>query len=80
MKISYTRKFLKDLNKAKSAGLLPKIKDLIEIISKNYLATYPPFEKLTDKNYSRRINVQHRLVYAVTEDTIIFLRCWGHYE
>ena len=80
MKISYTKRFLKDLDKARRAGLLSKVKELIEVVSADYLATYPPFEKLTDKNYSRRINVQHRLVYAVTKDTIIFLRCWGHYE
>ncbi len=86
--VMYTLKFskmaVKDSGKLKSAGLDEKAKRLLRIIEENPFQT-PPYEKLIgDLNgmYSRRINIQHRLVYAVDEETKIVrvLRMWKHYE
>lgn len=85
----YTLKFskmaVKDSGKLKSAGLDEKTKRLLRIIEENPFQTPPPYEKLIgDLNgmYSRRINIQHRLVYAVDEETKVIrvLRMWKHYE
>ncbi len=87
--VMYTLKFskmaVKDSGKLKSAGLDEKAKRLLRIIEENPFQTPPPYEKLIgDLNgmYSRRINIQHRLVYAVDEETKIVrvLRMWKHYE
>ena len=82
MKVEFHKSFLKDFKKAKRTYLLPTIKHLIEIVKNNPYEAYPPYEKLEGKccEYSRRINEQHRLVYEISDDTIIFLHCWGHYE
>ena len=81
MKTIFKNRFLRDLEKAKGTHLLPKIKQLIAIVSKNPFQT-PPYEKLRGhpSAYSRRINAQHRLVYIVSGNTVEFDRCWGHYE
>ncbi len=87
--VMYTLKFskmaVKDSGKLKSAGLDEKAKRLLRIIEENPFQTPPPYEKLIgDLNgmYSRRINIQHRLVYAVDEETKVIrvLRMWKHYE
>ncbi len=87
--VMYTLKFskmaVKDSEKLKSAGLDEKAKRLLRIIEENPFQTPPPYEKLIgDLNgmYSRRINIQHRLVYAVDEETKVIrvLRMWKHYE
>ena len=82
MKIVYSKRFQQDLLKASSCHLIEKVKKLVEIVSENPLQTPPPFEKLNSprNTYSRRINVQHRLVYELYETYIKFLTCWGHYE
>ena len=84
-KIVYTKHAQKDAKKASSAGLKRKILKLIEVIKENPYQTPPPYEKLIGDlsgAYSRRINIQHRLVYEVIEDqkTIKVLRMWTHYE
>jgi toxin YoeB len=68
-----------------SAGLKNKAKDLLEIIAANPFQNPPPYEKLVGDlagAYSRRINIQHRLVYQVIqeENTVKVLRMWTHYE
>lgn len=83
--IKYSKQAVKDIKNLKSAGLDNKAKRLIEIISKNPFQNPPPYEKLIGDlsgMYSRRINIQHRLVYAVDEETktIKVLRMWKHYE
>lgn len=87
--VMYTLKFsklaVKDSAKLKQAGLDEKTKRLLKIISENPFQTPPPYERLIgdlDGMYSRRINIQHRLVYAVEEETKIIrvLRMWKHYE
>ncbi len=84
-KIYYTKQAQKDARKLASSGLRPKAKELLRIISENPFQNPPPYEKLVGDlsgAYSRRINIQHRLVYQVYEEdkSIKVLRLWTHYE
>ena len=84
-KITYTKAATKDIPKLKAAHLDSKAKALIEVIRKNPYQTPPSYEKLVGDLqglYSRRINVQHRLVYEVFEEeqTIKIISLWTHYE
>ena len=84
-RIVYTRQAHKDAKKIATAGLKPKAEKLLEILSKNPFQTPPPFEKLIGDlsgASSRRINIQHRLVYHVLEEirTVKVIRMWTHYE
>ena len=84
-KIVYTKTAIKDIPKLKSAHLDEKAKALIEVIRENPYQTPPSYEKLVGDLaglYSRRINIQHRLVYEVLEDeqTIKIVSLWTHYE
>ena len=81
----YTKQAQKDAKKIASADLKPKVALLLELIAQNPYSNPPPYEKLIGDlagAYSRRINIQHRLVYQVieTEKTIKILRMWSHYE
>jgi Txe/YoeB family toxin of toxin-antitoxin system len=74
-----------DAKKINAAGLRSKTEKLLELLAENPLKTPPPFEKLVGDlsgAYSRRINIQHRLVYQVIEDkkVVKVLRMWTHYE
>lgn len=84
-RIVYRKKVIKDIPKIKSAGLDEKVKRLIEVIKENPFKNPPPYEKLVGDlqgAYSRRINIQHRLIYQVLEEskTIKILSIWTHYE
>ena len=84
-KIVFTKLAVKDLKKLKAAGLSQKAKNLVELIKQNPFETPPSFEKLVGDlsgAYSRRINIQHRLVYSVDEasKTVKIIRMWTHYE
>lgn len=84
-KIIYTKRALKRLPNLKAVGLKNKLDFLIEIIKNNPYQTPPIYEKLTgdmSEYYSRRINIQHRLVYQVNEEEKIIkiLSMWSHYE
>ncbi len=84
-KIVYTRQAQKDAKKIAAAGLKPKAEKLLEILIKNPFQTPPPFEKLVGDlsgAYSRRITIQHRLVYQVLEEirTVKVIRMWTHYD
>ena len=84
-RIVYTRQAQKDAKKIAAAGLRQKAEKLLGILSKNPFQTPPPFEKLIGDlsgAYSRRINIQHRLVYQVLEEirTVKVIRMWTHYE
>lgn len=84
-KLVYTKQAQKDAKKAASVGLKPKIIKLLEIIKNDPFQNPPPFEKLLGDltgAYSRRINIQHRLIYQVYEDKKIvkILRMYTHYE
>ncbi len=75
----------KDAPKLASAGLKPKAQELLALIQENPFQDPPPFEKLVGDlagAYSRRINIQHRLVYEVLAEqrTIKVLRMWSYYE
>jgi Txe/YoeB family toxin of toxin-antitoxin system len=81
----YTRQAKKDAKKLKGTPLTKKAKELLEIISADPFADPPPFEALMGDlkgAYSRRINIQHRLVYQVITDEMIVkvVRLWTHYE
>ena len=81
----FTKQAVKDSKKLSSAGLRPKAEKLLEIISENPFQNPPPYEKLTGDltgYYSRRINIQHRLVYQVIakEKAVKVIRLWTHYE
>ena len=83
--IFYTKTAIKDIPKLQGAHLDKKAKALIELIRENPSKTPQRYEKLMgdlDGLYSRRINVQHRLVYEVFEETktIKILSLWTHYE
>ncbi len=83
--IVYTRQAQKDARKIASSKLKPQTQRLLEIMAKNPFQNPPPFEKLVgdlEGAYSRRINIQHRLVYQVydAEHTVKVLRMWTHYE
>ncbi|MEZ5692107.1 MAG: Txe/YoeB family addiction module toxin [Rickettsiales bacterium] len=84
-KIVYTKQAQKDARKSASAGMKEKIQTLLSLIEKNPFINPPPYEKLLGDllgAYSRRINIQHRLVYQVLEQERIIkiLRMWTHYE
>ena len=81
----YTKKAVSDIPKLKASGLDKKAKALIELLKENPHQSPPPFEKLKGdlKNaFSRRINIQHRIIYEIIEDTKIvkIIRLWTHYE
>lgn len=81
----FTRQAQKDARKLSSAGLRPKAEALLELLRKNPFQTPPPYEKLVGDlagACSRRINIQHRLVYQVVPAarTVKVIRLWTHYE
>ncbi|HEY3300344.1 MAG TPA: Txe/YoeB family addiction module toxin [Methylophilaceae bacterium] len=81
----YTKAAQKDALNLKAAGLKEKASSLLDIIAKNPFQNPPPYEKLVGDlsgTYSRRINIQHRLVYQVleVEKVVKVLRMWSHYE
>ena len=83
--VVFTKQAQKDAKKLSDAGLRPKAEKLIEILRKNPYKFPPPFEKLLgdlSRAFSRRINIQHRLVYQILDDEKIVkvIRMWTHYE
>ena len=93
-RIVYEKQAAKDIKNLKSAGLDKKAKELIEIIRENPFQTPPVYEGLVGNlqgYYSRRINIQHRLVYQVYAEpiaidgveyqgTVKIIRMWTHYD
>ena len=81
----FTKQAPKDAKKLRASGLRPKAERLLEILELNPCRNPPPYEKLVGDLIgacSRRINIQHRLVYQVLEDlkTVKIIRMWTHYE
>lgn len=81
----FTKQAQKDARNLSSAGLRSKAETLLEVLATDPFKNPPPFEKLVGDlkgAYSRRINIQHRLVYEVLEQehTVKVLRMWTHYE
>ncbi|WP_027715280.1 Txe/YoeB family addiction module toxin [Desulfuromonas sp. TF] len=84
-RIVFTKQAQKDAKKLSASGLKPKAEKLLGVLAENPYQTPPPYEKLVGDlagAYSRRINIQHRLVYQVLEETrtVKMLRMWTHYE
>jgi len=84
-KLVFTKQAQKDAKKLSASGLKNKAQKLLEIIKENPFQNPPPYEKLVGDlsgAYSRRINIQHRLVYQLLEGNKIVkvLRMWSHYE
>lgn len=81
----FTKQAQKDAKKIAHSGLKPQAERILEIIKENPFKNPPPYEKLVGDlsgAYSRRINIQHRLVYEVLVNikTIKIIRMWTHYE
>ena len=83
--VLFTKQARKDAKRVAASGLKPKVETLLAVLAANPLQSPPPFEKLVgdlEGAHSRRINLQHRLVYQVLkeEKTVKVLRLWTHYE
>lgn len=83
--VVYTKQAQKDAQKLASAGLKSKAQEFLKVLAENPFQNPPPYEKLVGDlsgAYSRRINIQHRLVYQVLEQekVVKVLRLWTHYE
>lgn len=83
--VVFTRQAKKDAKKLSAAGLRAKAETLVDILRNNPYQTPPPYEKLIGDlkgAYSRRINIQHRLVYQILdyEKAVKVIRMWTHYE
>lgn len=81
----FTKQAQKDAKKIAQYGLKPQAERLFEILKENPFLNPPPYEKLLGDlsgAYSRRINIQHRLVYQILDDikTVKIIRMWTHYE
>lgn len=84
MEVVYSKQAFRDYEKLKQFPVLVnKVKKIIELLANNPFETPPAYEKLVgfEDVYSRRINVQHRLVYQVRKDenTVVIIRMWTHY-
>jgi toxin YoeB len=84
-RVVFTKQAQKDARKIARAGLRDKAEELLDLIRADPRQSPPPFEKLIGDlagAYSRRINIQHRLVYQVLDDehTVKVIRMWTHYE
>ena len=83
--VVFTKHAQKDAQKLATSGLKERAQALLAVIRDNPFQNPPPFEKLVGDlagAYSRRINIQHRLVYEVLDEvhTVKVLRMWSHYE
>ena len=83
--VVYAKHAVKDAKKIAASGLKGNAQELLEVLASDPFQNPPPYEKLVgdlDGTYSRRINIQHRLVYEVfkKERTVRVLRMWSHYE
>jgi Txe/YoeB family toxin of toxin-antitoxin system len=84
-KLVYTKQAQKDAKRLAESGLKSKAQALLDVLAKNPWQNPPPYEKLRGDlagACSRRINIQHRLVYQVMDDikTVKVIRMWTHYE
>ena len=84
-RLVYTRQARKDARKLAASGLKPKARELLDILREDPFRSPPPYHRLVGDlagAYSRRINIQHRLVYQVLKEdrTVKVIRMWTHYE
>ena len=83
--IVHTKRSLKDFGKVSTSSLKPRVRALLDILLENPYQNPPPYEKLAGdlkSLYSRRINIQHRLIYEIreAEKVIKIMSMWSHYE
>ena len=84
-RLLYTKQAQRDAKRLAAAGLKPRAQELLDVLADDPFRSPPPFEKLVGDlrgAYSRRINIQHRLVYQILTDehAVKVLRMWTHYE
>jgi toxin YoeB len=84
-RLVYTKQAKKDAKKLSRSGLKPQAERLLAILKENPYRTPPPYERLVGdlaEACSRRINIQHRIVYQILDDlkTVKIIRMWTHYE
>ena len=84
-RVILSKQAAKDAKKLNSAGLRPQAERILALLQKDPFVLYPPYEKLVGNLqgfYSRRINIQHRLVYRVDSEqqVVHVLRMWSHYD
>lgn len=84
-RLVFTKQAQKDARRLAAAGLKPKARSILAVLEEDPFLTPPPFEKLVGDlsgAYSRRINIQHRLVYQILDEehVVKVLRMWTHYE
>jgi len=83
-RLYYSKQAQKDAKKLASSNLKMKAQEVLNVIREDPFAEYPPYEKLIGDlsgAFSRRINIQHRIVYQVLDSqTVKILRMWTHYE
>lgn len=83
--VVYAKQALKDAKKLSASGLRPRAEQILNLLARDPFQSPPPYEKLVGDlagAYSRRINIQHRIVYEVflKQKTVRVLRMWTHYE
>jgi toxin YoeB len=83
--VVYAKQALKDAKKLSASGLRPRAEQILDLLARDPFQNPPPYEKLVGDlagAYSRRINIQHRIVYEVfnKQKTVRVLRMWTHYE
>jgi len=84
-RVVFAKQSLKDAKKLAATGLKGKAQELLQVLANDPFQNPPPYEKLVgdlEGTYSRRINIQHRLVYEAfrKEQTVRVLRMWTHYD
>lgn len=84
-RVVFTKQARKDARKLAASGLRPRAQELLKLLSEDPYRTPPPFEKLLGDlsgAYSRRINIQHRLVYQILagQHVVKVIRLWTHYD
>ena len=84
-RLVFTKQAIKDAQKIARSGLKPQTNQLLEILKEDPYSNSPAYEKLVGDlsgAYSRRINIQHRLVYQILDDiqTVKIIRMWTHYK
>lgn len=84
-RLIFTKQAEKDLKKARIAGLAPKIEKILDILRSNPFCKNPRYEALTGDlkgYYSRRINIQHRIIYTIDKKKhiVAIFRAWTHYD
>ena len=81
--VVFSKQAVRDSKRLKESGLDKKAKQLIEILKENPFQNPPPYEELLGDlkdYYSRRINIQHRLLYFMRDNNVHVVRMWTHYE